>query len=118
MVELVVVGAGIVGSTAGSDLARSGTRVTVVDRADPGTATNASPGIIRARGSFRVDRIIPSIESASLIETRVGSSHVTPDRIPHLGWASSNEGLLPSSDRGCSTVHRTTHRCGVDRVAA
>jgi D-amino-acid dehydrogenase len=41
-----------------------------------------------------VARIIPSIESASLIETRVGFRPFTTDRIPHIGWASSIEGLL------------------------
>ena len=41
-----------------------------------------------------VARIIPSIESASLIETRVGFRPFTRDRIPHIGWASSVEGLL------------------------
>ena len=41
-----------------------------------------------------VARIIPSIESATLIETRVGFRPFTPDRIPHIGWASSVDGLL------------------------
>ena len=41
-----------------------------------------------------VERIIPSIKSARLIETRVGFRPFTTDRVPHIGWASSVDGLL------------------------
>lgn len=48
MPEVVVVGGGIIGASAGYNLARAGANVTVVDREDPGTATNAAAGIIGA----------------------------------------------------------------------
>ncbi len=48
MPEIVVVGGGIIGASAGYNLARAGAKVTVVDREDPGTATNAAAGIISA----------------------------------------------------------------------
>jgi D-amino-acid dehydrogenase len=41
-----------------------------------------------------VARIIPSIGSARLIETRVGFRTFTPDRIPHIGWGRTVDGLL------------------------
>lgn len=43
-----------------------------------------------------VARIIPSIASAQVIETRVGFRPFTPDRIPHIRWAPTIDGLLLS----------------------
>ena len=48
MTDIVVVGGGIIGASAGYNLARAGANVTLVDREDPGTATNAAAGIISA----------------------------------------------------------------------
>lgn len=48
MQEIVVVGGGVIGASAGYKLASAGARVTLVDRDDPGTATNAAAGIISA----------------------------------------------------------------------
>jgi D-amino-acid dehydrogenase len=48
MPEVVVVGGGIIGASAGYSLARAGAKVTLVDGDDPGTATNAAAGIISA----------------------------------------------------------------------
>ena len=44
----MVVGGGVIGASAGYKLASAGARVTLVDRDDPGTATNAAAGIISA----------------------------------------------------------------------
>lgn len=46
MKEIIVIGAGILGASTAYHLARSGARVTVVDRQDPGQATDAAAGII------------------------------------------------------------------------
>ncbi|WP_279664407.1 NAD(P)/FAD-dependent oxidoreductase [Ectobacillus ponti] len=46
MQSYIVVGAGILGASAAYHLARSGARVTVVDRQDAGRATDAAAGII------------------------------------------------------------------------
>jgi D-amino-acid dehydrogenase len=48
MLDVVVVGGGIIGASAGYNLARAGARVTLVDREDLGTATSAAAGIISA----------------------------------------------------------------------
>ena len=44
--HIIVVGAGIVGASTAYHLAKKGVRVTVVDRKDPGQATEAAAGII------------------------------------------------------------------------
>jgi D-amino-acid dehydrogenase len=49
--KVVVVGAGILGSSAAYHLARAGAKVTLVDRADDGRATAAGAGIICPWGS-------------------------------------------------------------------
>ena len=46
--EIVIVGGGVIGASAGYSLARAGAKVTLVDREDPGTATLAAAGIISA----------------------------------------------------------------------
>ncbi|KAF0819157.1 MULTISPECIES: NAD(P)/FAD-dependent oxidoreductase [unclassified Cytobacillus] len=42
----IVIGAGILGASAAYHLAKAGAKVTVIDRKDPGQATNAAAGII------------------------------------------------------------------------
>jgi D-amino-acid dehydrogenase len=51
--DVVVIGGGLVGWSAAYRLVRAGVRVTVVDRAGPGYATNAGAGIIAPGTSFR-----------------------------------------------------------------
>jgi len=51
--DVVIIGGGLVGWSAAYRLVRAGARVTVVDRADPGYATNAGAGIIAPGTSFR-----------------------------------------------------------------
>ena len=46
MGEMIVVGGGVVGSAAAYHLARQGSAVTLIDRADAGQATAAGAGII------------------------------------------------------------------------
>ena len=46
MKEFIVIGAGILGASTAYHLARAGVVVTVVDRNDPGQATDAAAGII------------------------------------------------------------------------
>ncbi|WP_100400661.1 NAD(P)/FAD-dependent oxidoreductase [Bacillus sp. FJAT-44742] len=46
MTSYVVVGAGILGASTAYHLAKSGARVTIVDRRDPGQATDAAAGIV------------------------------------------------------------------------
>src|SRR5690625_125684 len=46
MTNIVIVGAGIIGSTTAYMLARRGLKVTIIDREDEGQATNAAAGII------------------------------------------------------------------------
>jgi len=50
--HVIVVGGGIVGSSAAYELARRGIRVTLIDRADPGHATAAGAGIVSPATSF------------------------------------------------------------------
>jgi D-amino-acid dehydrogenase len=50
--DVIVIGGGIVGASAAFRLARSGARVTLVDRADTGQATAAGAGIISPGTSF------------------------------------------------------------------
>ena len=52
MDDVIVIGGGIVGASAAYRMARSGARVTVVDRADPGQATAAGAGIISPGTSY------------------------------------------------------------------
>lgn len=42
----IVIGAGILGASAAYHLAKAGAKVTVIDRKDPGQATDAAAGII------------------------------------------------------------------------
>src|SRR5512146_1102764 len=51
--DVIVIGGGIVGASAAYRLARSGARVTLVDRADAGQATAAGAGIISPGTSFK-----------------------------------------------------------------
>ena len=46
MKEIIVIGAGILGASTAYHLAKAGAHVTVVDRKDPGQATDAAAGII------------------------------------------------------------------------
>ncbi|MBE1554038.1 NAD(P)/FAD-dependent oxidoreductase [Sporosarcina limicola] len=46
MKEIMIIGAGILGASTAYHLAKAGTSVTVVDRQDPGQATDAAAGII------------------------------------------------------------------------
>ncbi|MFK2826624.1 FAD-binding oxidoreductase [Bacillus sp. B190/17] len=46
MKEFIIVGAGILGASAAYHLAKAGAAVTVIDRQDPGQATDAAAGII------------------------------------------------------------------------
>lgn len=46
MKQYIIIGAGILGTTAAYQLAKSGVSVTVIDREDPGRATDAAAGII------------------------------------------------------------------------
>jgi D-amino-acid dehydrogenase len=48
MPDVIVVGGGVIGASAGYSLARADQKVILVDRADPGTATSAAAGIISA----------------------------------------------------------------------
>lgn len=52
MDDVIVIGGGIVGASAAYRLARSGARVTLVDRADSGQATAAGAGIISPGTSY------------------------------------------------------------------
>lgn len=51
--DVIVIGGGIVGASAAYRLARSGARVTLVDRADVGQATAAGAGIISPGTSYK-----------------------------------------------------------------
>ena len=53
--NVVVVGAGILGASAAYHLAREGCKVTLVDRADEGRATAAGAGIVCPWGSATED---------------------------------------------------------------
>ncbi len=53
MDDVMVIGGGIVGASAAYRLARSGVRVTLIDRADPGQATAAGAGIISPGTSYK-----------------------------------------------------------------
>ncbi len=53
MTDVIVIGGGVVGATAAYHLARSGVRVTLVDRADLGQATAAGAGIISPGTSIK-----------------------------------------------------------------
>ncbi|MBM7645444.1 D-amino-acid dehydrogenase [Scopulibacillus daqui] len=46
MQNVIVIGAGILGASAGYHLAKGGANVTIVDRQDPGQATDAAAGIV------------------------------------------------------------------------
>src|SRR5262249_32647471 len=51
--DVIVIGGGIVGASAAYRLARSGARVTLLDRADAGQATAAGAGIISPGTSYQ-----------------------------------------------------------------
>lgn len=54
MTSVIVLGGGIVGSSATYHLARTGAQVTLIDQAQPGQATAAGAGIIAPGTSFRL----------------------------------------------------------------
>ncbi len=54
MTSVIVLGGGIVGSSATYHLARAGAQVTLIDQAQPGQATAAGAGIIAPGTSFRL----------------------------------------------------------------
>ena len=64
--EVVVIGGGIVGSSAAYRLARAGARVTLVDRADAGHATAAGAGIISPGTSARSGGPVFALAAASV----------------------------------------------------
>ena len=52
MTSVIVLGGGIVGSSATYHLARAGAQVTLIDQAQPGQATAAGAGIIALGRAF------------------------------------------------------------------
>src|SRR5437588_2153553 len=64
--KVVVIGGGIVGSSAAYGLARDGVDVTLVDRADEGHATAAGAGIVSPGISARADEESFALAAASV----------------------------------------------------
>lgn len=65
MLEVAVIGGGIVGASAAYQLARRGAKVTLIDRADAGQATLAGAGILPALAHFSgSDGMLPLLRGA------------------------------------------------------
>jgi len=65
MLEVAVIGGGIVGASAAYQLARRGAKVTLIDRADAGQATLAGAGILPALDHFSgSDGMLPLLRGA------------------------------------------------------
>ena len=94
MYDVIVAGGGVVGATAAYLCARGGLRTLLLDRADPGRATDAGAGIIAPRTSSR---------SEVLFELGLRSGEFYPTLLGHL-----------AEDGGGDTGYA---RCGDLRVA-
>ena len=55
--DVVVVGGGLVGSSLAYELARRGASTALVDRADPGRASDAGAGILSPETTWRTDDV-------------------------------------------------------------
>lgn len=86
MHDLIVVGGGVVGATAAYLGAREGLRTLLVDRRDPGRATDAGAGIVSPRTSTRHETLFDlGLRSAEFYPTLLG--YLDEDGGGETGWA-------------------------------
>jgi D-amino-acid dehydrogenase len=116
--NVIVVGAGILGASAAYHLAREGCKVTLVDRADDGRATAAGAGIICPWGS--------AIEDAASYALLVGGARYYPhllallgeDGEQDLGYARVGGLYVPADARDLDAIERRARARAVEAPEA
>jgi D-amino-acid dehydrogenase len=91
--QIVVVGGGIVGSSAAYELASHGVPVTLVDREDEGHATQAGAGIVSRVGASRRQSGWPALAAAAVAHYPRLVERLAADGVTDSGW-SLTHGLI------------------------
>ena len=107
MKEIIVIGAGILGASTAYHLAKAGAQVTVVDRQDPGQATDAAAGIICPWLSQRRNKAWYSLakSGAAYYETLIrlleedGETNTGYKRVGAISLHTDHEKLLKMEER-------------------
>ena len=113
--DVIVVGGGIVGTAAAYELGRSGANTLLVDRADPGRATNAGAGILSPETAKRddpgwVEFVLAAGRHYDLLLPRLG---------PDTGWARCGILQLATRDSDLSAWEWVAERAtGATEISA
>ncbi|MDQ2741744.1 MAG: FAD-dependent oxidoreductase [Chloroflexota bacterium] len=117
MTEVVVIGGGIVGSSAAYRLVRGGARVTLIERADRGQATAAGAGII-APGTARLSNpeVYPLIAGAAEYYPHL-LEQLAEDGETNARYATPGELVVATTEEEASRLPEIMQRAETRRAA-
>ena len=109
MFDAVIVGGGVVGISTAYELVRSGLSAMVVDRRDPGRATDAGAGIISSGGD--PNHIDPYYRFVGLAESHYRNllRHLRDDGCDNTGYAVCGSLWVAVDDREGAEFRRSTY---------
>ena len=110
MTDYVVIGGGIVGSSATYRLARSGLSVTLVDRGDDGYATAAGAGIISPGTSFRPPPPFYPLAAAAVAYYPHLLDHLAEDGEGDTGYDTPGAIFVASTEEEAARLPQLQHR--------
>lgn len=117
MTDVVVIGGGIVGSSAAYHLARQGVRVTLIDRGDSGQATAAGAGIIAPGTSHKPPPAFYALSARSVAYYPRLLAQLAEDGEHDTGYAVVGSLLVATSDEEWNRLDEIEQQAR-DRLAA